>query len=325
MRFIARRLGMYLIAAWAAITLNFILPRTMPGNPATTLFASMRGQLQPQELSSLKAAYGLSNAPMWQQYLSYLGQVLHGNLGISLSHFPTPVVDVIGVALRWTLLLGLTSLVLSCLIGTVLGAIAAWRRNGVVDSLLPPLLMFIGSFPYFFLALIVLYVLGLELNWFPHGNAFGDQVTPGLNLPFIRSVLFHLILPATTIILVAVGGWLIRMRNTMIGVLAEDYLTVAEAKGLSQARIMLRYAARNALLPTVTSFGMNLGFIFSGQLLTEIVFSWPGLGYQLLQAVSGQDYPLLQALFLIITITVLLANLLVDVVYVRLDPRARAA
>ena len=324
MRFVARRFGMYLIAAWAAMTLNFVLPRTMPGDPATTLFASMRGQMNPQELESLKKAYGLTHAPLWQQYLTYIGQVFHGNFGISLSHFPTPVTTIIGEALVWTLLLGLTSLLLSCVIGTALGALAAWRRSGLVDSLLPPLLMFVGSFPYFFLALLILYVLGLVLNWFPHGNAFGSSVTPGFNLDFIRSVLFHLILPAGTIVLVAVGGWLIGMRNTMVGVLSEDYLLVAEAKGLSQTRRLIRYAARNALLPTVTSFGLNLGFIFSGQLLTEIVFSWPGLGYQLLQAVTGQDYPLLQALFLIITISVLIANLIVDVVYVWLDPRARA-
>ena len=325
MRFVLKRLGYYLVAAWAALTLNFILPRTMPGDPATTLFANFRGMLRPEQLDSLRKAYGLTNEPLWKQYLTYLSHVLRGDFGISLSHFPEPVTSVIGAGLRWTVLLGLTALILSFLIGTALGAIGAWRRGRAVDSLLPPVMMFVGSFPHFFLALIVLYFLGLQLGWFPHGHAYDDTLTPSLSLTFVWSVIVHLVMPAGTIVVVAIASWMIRMRNTMIGVLAEDYLMVAEAKGLSQARILLRYAARNAMLPNVTAFGMDLGFILSGQLLTEIVFSYPGLGYQLLQSVSELDYPLMQALFLMITVTVLVANLIVDVLYVRLDPRARSA
>jgi peptide/nickel transport system permease protein len=323
MRFVLKRLGFYLIAAWAALTLNFILPRTMPGDPATTLFASFRGQLRPAQLESLKKAYGLSNAPLWQQYLQYIGSVFHGDFGISLSHFPEPVLAVIGTAIRWTVLLGVVSLLLSFVIGTALGAIGAWRRGRTLDSVMPPVLMFIGSFPHFFLALIILFVLGLTLNWFPHNHAYDDFITPSLSLGFVGSVLYHLVLPAGTIVIVAIASWMIRTRNTMIGILSEDYLMVAEAKGLSQLRILVRYAARNAMLPNITAFGMDLGFILSGQLLTEIVFSYPGLGYQLLQAVQTLDYPLMQALFLMITVTVLAANLIVDVLYVRLDPRAR--
>jgi peptide/nickel transport system permease protein len=325
MRFVLKRLGFYLVAAWAAVTLNFILPRTMPGDPATTMFASFRGQLRPEQLESLKKAYGLSDAPLWQQYFQYLNSVFHGDFGISLSHFPEPVLGVIGTAIRWTVLLGVVSLLLSFLIGTTLGAIGAWRRGKTLDSVMPPVMMFIGSFPHFFLALIILFVLGLTLNWFPHNHAYDDFITPSLSLGFVGSVLYHLVLPAGTIVIVAIASWMIRTRNTMIGVLAEDYLMVAEAKGLSQARILIRYAARNAMLPNITAFGMDLGFILSGQLLTEIVFSYPGLGYQLLQAVTSLDYPLMQALFLMITVTVLVANLIVDMLYVRLDPRARTS
>lgn len=325
MRFVLKRLGFYVVAAWVALTLNFILPRTMPGDPATTMFASFRGQLRPEQLESLKKAYGLTDQPLWQQYLTYLGSVFHGDLGISISHFPEPVLTVIGTAIRWTVLLGLVSLLLSFAIGTTLGALGAWRRGRALDSVLPPLMMFIGSFPHFFLALIILFVLGLTLNWFPHNHAYDDFITPSPSLTFIGSVAYHLVLPAGTIVLVAIASWMIRTRNTMIGVLSEDYLMVAEAKGLSQARILVRYAARNAMLPNITAFGMDLGFILSGQLLTEIVFSYPGLGYQLLQAVTSLDYPLMQAIFLMITGTVLVANLIVDVLYVRLDPRARAS
>lgn len=325
MRFLLKRLGFYLIAAWAALTLNFILPRTMPGDPATTMFSSFRGLLKPEQLESIKKAYGLSDAPLWRQYFQYLNSVLHGDFGISLAHFPEPVTGVIGAAIRWTILLGLVSLLMSFLIGTALGAIGAWRRGKALDSIMPPVLMFLGSFPHFFLALIILFGLGLTLNWFPYNHAYGDFMTPSFSFGYAGSVLYHLVLPAGTIVIVAIAGWMMRTRNTMIGVLADDYLMVAEAKGLSQPRILIRYAVRNAMLPNITAFGMDLGFILSGQLLTEIVFSYPGLGYQLLQAVQTLDYPLMQALFLMITATVLVANLLVDVLYVRLDPRARTS
>ncbi len=325
MRFLVRRLGFYLVAAWGAVTLNFVLPHTMPGDPATTMFAAFRGRLRPEQLKAIEQAYGLSHAPLWQQYFTYLGHVLRGDFGISLSQFPAPVTTVIATGLQWSILLGLVSLILGFLLGNLLGVIAAWRRGGWVDSMMQPLLIFIGSFPYFWLAMLLLFFLAFRLGWFPQNHAYSDYLAPSLSLDFVGSVLKHLILPAGTIVLVSIGGWMLGMRNTIIGVLAEDYLIMAEAKGLPQWRIMLGYAARNALLPNVTAFGMSIGFIFSGQLLTEIVFSYPGLGYQLFQAVSNLDYPLMETLFLMITLGVLAANLIVDLLYVRLDPRVRTA
>jgi peptide/nickel transport system permease protein len=322
MRFVLKRLAYYIIAFWAALTLNFVLPRTMPGDPATTLFANFKGTMRPDQLRALKNAYGLNGAPLPAQYVTYLGNVLHGNLGISLSQFPSPVSEVIANGLRWTLLLGLTSVILSFAIGSGIGAIVGWLRGGLADSIVPPLILLVGSFPAFFFALITVYFAAVILGWFPQSHAYGDTVIPGFSVTYVLSVADHLILPAGTIVAVSLAGWLIRMRNTMIGVLAEDYLTVAEAKGLSRIRILTWYAARNAMLPNITAFGMALGFIVSGQLLTEIVFSYPGLGYQLLQAVESLDYPLMQALFLMITATVLVANLFVDILYARLDPRA---
>lgn len=323
MKFILRRLVFYLVAAWAAITLNFILPRTMPGDPATTLIGSMRGRIKPEQLKAIEQAYGITNAPWWQQYLTYLSHVLRGDFGLSLSQFPVPVTSVIATGLQWSLLLGVVSLILGYLLGNLIGIIGAWNRGGWVDSLMPPILTLVGSFPYFFLALLVSYFLAFKTGWFPLSHAYSDDIAPGWNLTFAGSVIKHLILPAGTILLVSIGSWMFGIRNTMIGTLAEDYLAMAEAKGLSQNRIMFNYAARNAMLPNVTALGMSIGFIFSGQLLTEIVFSYPGLGYQLFQAVSSQDYPLMQALFLLITLSVLAANLIVDILYVRLDPRVR--
>jgi peptide/nickel transport system permease protein len=325
MQYILRRLGFYLVAAWTSVTLNFFLPRMMPGDPASAIFARFQGQARPEQVEAMKKAYGLSDDPLPRQYLTYLSHVLRGDFGTSISSFPSSVIDVIGTGLQWTLLLGGIALVLSFLIGNLLGILGAWRRGGMVDSVLPPLLIFIGSFPYFWLATLALFFLSFELNWFPLRHAYADSLSPAWTFTFIRSVLTHLILPAGSIVLVSVGGWMLGMRNAMISTLAEDYITMAQAKGLSQGRIMFNYAARNALLPNVTAFGMALGFVISGALLTEIVFSYPGLGYQLLTSVRNLDYPLMQGLFLMITFAVLGANLLVDLLYVRLDPRVRGS
>jgi peptide/nickel transport system permease protein len=323
-RFILRRIGFYLIAAWASLTLNFFLPRMMPGDPASTIFARAQGRMQPEAIEAMKKAYGLSDDPLPVQYWNYVKSTFSGDLGTSFVYFPTPVTEVIGTGLRWTLLLGLTATILAFVIGCIIGVIGAWRRGGAIDSVLPPLLIFIGSFPYFWLATIALFVLGFQWDIFPLRHAYQAGLSPGWDLEFARSVLTHLILPAGTVLIVSIGGWVLGMRNAMISTLAEDYVVMAEAKGLSQRRVMFNYAARNALLPNITAFGMALGFVLSGALITEVVFAYPGLGYQLLNAVRGLDYPLMQGLFLMITLAVLAANLLVDLLYVRLDPRVRS-
>jgi peptide/nickel transport system permease protein len=181
-----------------------------------------------------------------------------------------------------------------------------------------------SSFPYFFLALLLLYALAFKLGWFPTSHAWTTGSTPRFSPAFIGDVLYHAILPAFTVVVVAIGGWLLGMRNTMINTLAEDYITLAQAKGLSDRRVMLAYAARNALLPQITGFAMALGYLVGGQVLVEYVFSYPGMGFTLATAVGNQDYPLVQALLLIITVCVLAANLAADLVYARLDPRVRA-
>lgn len=325
MSFVLRRLGFYLVAAWVSLTVNFFLPRLMPGDPATAIFARFKGQLDPAALASMKEAYGLSDDPLPVQYFDYLSHVLRGDFGTSISYFPAPVMKVITNGLAWTLLLGLTALLISFAVGTLLGVLGAWHRDRFVDSVLPPFMLFVGSFPYFWLATLALFLLSFKYGWFPLSHGYADSMSPGLHLNFIGSVAHHLVLPALTIIVVSTGHWLLGMRNSMIGVLAEDHITMAEAKGLSSRRVMFSYAARNALLPSVTSFGMSLGFILSGALLTEIVFSYPGMGYLFLTAVRSNDYPLIQGLFLLVTLAVLTANLIVDLLYVRLDPRVRVS
>ena len=318
MRFILRRIGFYLIAAWASLTLNFLMPRLMPGDPASVIFARAQGRMEPESIEAMKRAYGLSNDPLPIQYWHYIKSTLSGDLGTSFVYFPAPVTEVIGTGLRWTLLLGLTAVILAFIIGCTLGVLGAWSRGGLFDSIFPPLLLFIGSFPYFWLATLALFFLGFQWDLFPLRHAYAAGLSPEWSWEFVSSAIRHLILPAGTVLLVSIGGWVLGMRNAMISTLAEDYVVMAEAKGLSERRVMFAYAARNALLPNVTAFGMALGFVLSGALLTETVFA-----YQLLNAVRGLDYPLMQGLFLMITMAVLAANLLVDLLYVRLDPRVR--
>lgn len=325
MRFILRRLGFYLIAFWVSITLNFLLPRFMPGDPVSRMFARTQDRMQPEQIEALCKLLGVDSRPIWEQYTDYLHNMATGQMGVSISRFPTPVTEVIASQVGWTLLLGGTALVIAAVVGNLLGILAAWRRGGAIDSALPPFLIFIGSFPYFWLAMGALYLFGVTLGWFPIRHAFSDTIEPSFSWDFMSDVGMHLVLPALTIVLVSLGGWMLGMRNTMIATNAEDYITMAEAKGLRPGRIMFRYAARNAMLPSVTSFGMSLGFVVGGALLTEVVFAYPGVGYQLLNAVQGLDYPLMQGLFLTITAAVLLANFLVDILYVRLDPRVRAS
>ena len=324
MGYLARRIGFYLVAAWASLTLNFFLPRLMRGDPESVIFARMQGQMDPSAIESMKKAYGLSDDPLPIQYWNYVTATLQGDLGVSITSFPSPVTEVIGAGLVWTLILGGVALILSFVLGSLLGIFGAWKRGGMLDSVLPPLLILIGSFPYFWLATLALFFLAFQWDFFPLRHAYSDSLSPAWTFEFVRSVLLHLVLPAGTIVLVSIGGWVLGMRNTMISTLAEDYITMAEAKGLSQRKIMFGYAARNALLPNVTAFGMALGFILSGALLTEIVFTYPGLGYRLVTAVRNLDYPLMQGLFLMITLAVLAANLIVDLLYVRLDPRVRS-
>ncbi|MCU6480644.1 ABC transporter permease [Arthrobacter sp. A2-55] len=325
MRFLLRRLGFYLIAFWACITLNFFLPRLMPGDPVSRMFAQVQTQMRPDQIAALRQLFGLTDKPVWQQYFDYIGNIFQGNMGISLSRFPTPVSSVISSEIGWTLLLGATSLVIAVVLGNLLGIIAAWRRGRFLDSVFPPLLVFVGSFPYFWLAMAALYLFGIVLGWFPLNHAFADGVEPSFSFSYVADVANHLVLPALTIVLVSIGGWMLGMRNTMIATTAEDYITMARAKGLRSGRIMFHYAARNAMLPSITSFGMSLGFVVGGALLTETVFAYPGIGYQLLNSVQALDYPLTQGIFLTITTAVLAANFLVDIIYVRLDPRVRVS
>jgi peptide/nickel transport system permease protein len=328
MRHLLRRILFYLVAAWAAITLNFIIPRLAPGDPALSLLGRIQrqgGQVTPATLQALRAMLGVdTNDPLWLQYVKYLNALLHGNMGVSITYFPTPVMDIIGQSIIWTIGLGIIALTISCLLGWVLGIVMAWKRGSLFDTMMSPGMTFLYGVPYFWAALLLLYVFGFVLGWFPLSQGYDViNLDPGWTPDFIGSVIQHGILPAASIVVVSVGGWMLLMRNTMIATLSEDYVLMAEAKGLRSRRVLFMYAARNAILPNLASFAISLGFLVSGQLLTEIVFSYPGIGYELLKAIESLDYALMQAIFLFITLAVLGANFLADLAYSLLDPRVR--
>lgn len=324
MRFLTRRLAFYLITAWAAVTLNFIIPRLMPGNPAEVLVARFQGRLSPAALLSLTALFGLrTHASLVTQYLEYWRQLLHGDLGISFSYFPEPVSHVIATSMPWTAVLIGVSTIVSFVLGTMAGVVIGWRRGSKLDTLLPTLTTFLASVPYFWLGIITVYILGSILHWFPTSGGYSLATTPGWDWTFISSAAYHAVLPAVTIVVSSIAGWLIGMRNMMVTTLSEDYVVMAEAKGLRSRRIMYAYAARNAILPSLASFAMSLGFVVSGAILTEIVFSYPGIGYVLYLAVSNDDYPLMEGIFLVITLAVLIANFFADIAYLVVDPRTR--
>jgi peptide/nickel transport system permease protein len=325
MRFLYRRIAFYLVALWASITLNFLLPRLMPGSPIDYFIAKYRDQLRnnPHLLDSIRTMLGGTNEPLPVQYIHYLGNLAQGNFGVSYSQFPARVSAILASTLPWTLFLAGAATILACTLGTLLGIVASWRRGGVVDRVLTPITMFTQSFPSFFVAMLLLYFLGFSLGWFPLQHAYGDAVHPGLNVPFVADVVWHAALPIIAIMVYSIGGWLLGMRNVMINTLAEDFIVMAQAKGLSDRRVMLVYAARNALLPQVTSFAITIGYVVTGLVLIEYVFSYPGVGYTLVNAVQSEDYPLMQALFLLISVAVLGSNLIADLLYARLDPRVR--
>ena len=322
MRVLLRRLFFYVVTAWAAITLNFILPRLMPGNPAQDLIQRFNGKLTPAGAKAIEELFGQPHTSVFSQYITYWHNVFTFNFGLSYTYYPTTVLQVIRQSVFWTLVLIGLCTIISFVLGTLLGMVVGWRRGSWRDALVP-ITTFLGSLPYFWFALLVILVFAVKLGWFPSSGGYGVGLQIGFNWQFISSAIDFGVLPALTIVVASIGGWLLGMRNMMITTLNEDYVLLAEAKGLSRLRVMFTYAGRNAVLPSIAGFAMSLGFVVGGAIVTEIVFNYPGIGTVLFQAAQGQDYPLLEALFLTITMAVLLANLLADLAYVALDPRTR--
>lgn len=297
----------------------------MPGNPAQAMLAKYaeQGPLSPSQMHAMELMLGLPTGSLWSQYRQYLVNVMHGQFGISYSYYPEKVTTVIFQALPWTLVLVGVVTILQFIFGTLLGIYVAWYRGKRFDSTATVLFSFTSAIPYFWIALAFIYYFGFVLHWFPISGGYHGAYRPNWSMSFLGSAVYHSILPALTIFITGIGGSLLGMRNNMINTLGEDYILLAKVKGLPNFMIATRYAARNALLPIVTNFAMSLGGIVGGSLLMETAFAYPGMGYLMATAVGNQDYPLLQALFLVITISVLMANFVADMVYGLLDPRVR--
>jgi peptide/nickel transport system permease protein len=320
---LARRFALFAFTAWATITVNFMLPRMMPGDPIQLLIGKLQGRVTPEMIASIKAQFGQGlDQPILTQYGNYLSQLAHGDLGTSIT-LSAPVGDVLFSQLWWTIGLIGAAAVISFLIGTTLGALFGWTRGSRSDAAIP-VATFLQSVPYYFLGTVLLMLFAGSLHWFPLMGAYDPSLTPGWNWEYISSVLRYAELPIASIVLCSLAGWMLGMRNMMVTTMSEDFVLMAVAKGLPRRRVMW-HAARNAVLPSIANLALTIGLLVSGSLLVEQIFNYPGVGNLLVNAVGNQDYPLLQGIFLLITFTVLGANLLADLLYFVLDPRTRTA
>lgn len=325
MKYFTRKFGFFLLTLWAVVTLNFFIPRLQPGDPAEKLLRNLAGknaQLDPAQIQALRTMLGVPNGSLLSQYWQYLGSLLHGNFGLSYTYYPFSVTQVIGKAFFWTVGLVTIVYIISFVVGIVLGAFAAWKRNSKFDSIVSIGSTFVGTLNPFWIALILLSVFAYGLGWFPSDGGYSDS-TPGFNWGFLYDVISHAALPAVVLLIVTPIGWILGMRNTMVLNLGDDYIRLARAKGLPNRTVALGYAARNALLPSITGFAIALGGVLGGAILVENAFDYPGLGRLMGEAVQNKDFPLLQALMLLTTVATLLANLIADLLYGVLDPRAR--
>lgn len=327
MRYFLRRAGFFVATLWAAITLNFLIPRLQPGDPAEAIVRKLVGRnasIDPAQLQSVRLMLGVSDKNLFQQYLDYLGAIVRGDFGVSFTYFPYKVTDVIAQAMPWTIVLVGVTTIVSFVVGTLLGSWAAYRRGSRVDSVLTLGSTFLGTLPFFWIALMLIFLFCFTWQVFPESGGYGDTV-PGWNWPFIGDAISHAALPMIALLITGPLGWILAMRNNMVQTLGEDYSRLAKAKGLGERRIALNYGARIAILPSVTGFALALGGLLGGTILVETIFNYPGLGRLLFEAVGNSDYPLLQAIFLLTTVGVLVANLAADVLYGVLDPRVRKA
>ncbi len=326
LRYVRRRVLYLVLTLFVAISINFFLPRLIPGNPALTVLLTRYGNhITPQELQLVKSQLNLSGT-LWQQYVGYMVSLFHGNLGTSFYFYPATVSSIIAGALPWTLFLLGSATVISVFLGVTIASFIGWRLSGKTDSIVSTISISLQSLPVFWLGLILQIVFGLMIvvngvGLFPVAHAFSTNVTIGPNFPFITSVLYHSAIPILTLVLISFPGFALLMRNTISTIINEDYVMMARAKGLKTWRLKKMYINKNARLPVATSVALAFGSIVGGAFLIEVVFSYKGIGWYLYTAVTTSDFPLIDGIFLVITITVVIANFIVDLLYSFLDPR----
>lgn len=327
-KLILRRLAMVLAVVWAAGTINFFIPRIAPKNPIAEKLTQMAGTsgVDPTKIKEMAEAFNVKfglDQPLWVQYFEYLHDVFTFDFGQSITQYPARVSSLIGAAMPWTLGLMVTTTLISFALGTLLGAAAAWRRDNRILQILSPLMMVFSAIPFYLIGLMLIYFLAAKLEWFPLSGGYGIVSIPDWSWDFALEVLYHSLLPALSIVLASIGTWAIGMRGMMVTVEGEDYMTFAEAKGLRPGRLFFRYGVRNAILPQVTALALYFGQVVTGAVLVEIVFSYPGVGSLLLDSIKLYDFPTIYGIVFILTLTVALSMLMVDLVYPLLDPRVR--
>ncbi len=326
-RYIAKRIGLFFLTIWVASTINFLIPHLSPGDPVAGVIGAMQAQgttvaNSAEIITSFRARFGLDD-PIPVQYLKYLWALAHLDLGLSIAHFPTPVSSIIGASLPYTLILLTVATVLTFIIGNFAGALLVWKATPAAAKTFITIFMMLAPIPYYLLAMILIFLLSYVLHIFPSSGitATGRVAGSGFDFNYLLDMAYHSILPALSIIIAGIGGWALGMRGMMVTVLGEDYLTLAEAKGLKNRRIFLNYAVRNALLPQFTGLAISLGYVVSGSVIVELIFSYPGLGLQLFNAISANDFPVIQGVTFFLVLSIATAILAIDLIYPRLDPR----
>jgi peptide/nickel transport system permease protein len=327
--YVLRRLGIMVLVIVLAVSINFLLPRIMPGDPVEAQLNQLiaMGGGAPGDIEAMAASYrarfGLDQ-PLLSQYFAYWQSLFRLDLGVSLANYPERVSGAILAGLPWTLgLLGFTTIV-SFAVGSLLGGLMGWPRAPRIARGIGTGLVLLSSVPYFLVGMILLYVFAIVLRWFPAGGGLPFGLNVGWNAETVRAILWHATLPALSIILAEIGAWTLGMRGMLVSVLGDDYITLAEAKGLRPGRIFLRYGMRNALLPQLTRLALALGHIVSGAILVEVIFSYPGIGYRLYQAIHAKDYFVIQGIVLLLSVSIAVAMFILDLVYPLIDPRITA-
>jgi peptide/nickel transport system permease protein len=323
--YFVRRIGMFLLVVFVAATINFFVPRLAPGNPIGAITSRMASASTGVEngkemFDAYRQRFGLDQ-PLYVQYAKYMWNTLHLDFGQSLSAYPADVSDIVLPAIGWSLGLIGVSVLLTFAFGVAVGALLAWKGTPKLVRAVLPITMIGGVLPYYLLGMLLLYVFAFTTKLLPLSGAYDSGIARDLNGPYIVSVLRHAILPAASIVLTSLGSFALTMRGLMVNTIGEDYMLLADAKGLSKRRILWWYAVRNAIPPQLTHLAIALGYVVSGAILVEIVFSYPGLGYQLWQSIVNSDYTVIQAITLVLAVSVGLSVLIIDLIYPRLDPR----
>ena len=326
-QYLIRRVGLFLLTVWVASTINFLIPRLSPGDPIAGVLGAMQAQgatvaNSAEIIQTFRARFGLDE-PVYVQYVKYLWELAHLDLGYSISHFPAKVTDIIVTALPYTLGLLTATTIITFVIGILAGALLVWHSTPAAARALITGFLILAPIPYYLLAMFLIFALGFSLNIFPTNGVTtqGHIAGPGFDFGYFLDIVYHSMLPALSIIIAGIGGWVLGMRGMMVTVLGEDYLTLAEAKGLKNRRIFLRYALRNAMLPQFTALAITLGYVVSGSVIVELIFSYPGMGYELFRAISSNDYPVIQGVTFFLVLSIAVAILTIDLIYPTLDPR----